>query len=108
MSDDPTTATTATPAPARRRRPRSRLVATGLLALAVIPVAAGIYRLTQLATGATITPDNERFFDSPVPVVVHIVSITGYSLVAVFQFLPRFRREHPRWHRVAGRVLVPL
>lgn len=87
---------------------RTRLMAAGLLALAVIPVTAGIYRLTQLVSGATITPENERFFNSPVPVVVHIVSITGYSIFAVFQLLPQFRRKHPGWHRAAGRVLVLL
>lgn len=97
-----------TSASAWRRTLHGRLVTAGLLALAVVPVSAGIYRLVQLATGATITPENERFFDSPVPVVVHIVSIIGYSIVAVFQFLPRFRRRHPGWHRVAGRVLALL
>jgi uncharacterized membrane protein len=107
MTETPTTAAR-TPAPARRRTPRGRLVATGLLALTAVPVAAGFYRLVTLATGATVTPENARYVQSPVPVVVHIVAITGYGIFAVFQFLPRFRRRHRRWHRVAGRILVPL
>jgi uncharacterized membrane protein len=107
MSSSPIAAA-ATSEPAQARKQHGKLLAAGLLALTVIPVAAGIYRLTQLATSATITPENERFFTSPVPVVVHIVSITGYSVFGVFQFLPRFRRQHPGWHRVAGRILVPL
>jgi uncharacterized membrane protein len=37
---------------------------------------------------------------------VHIVSASGYAILGAFQFSPRLRRR--RWHRVAGRVLVPL
>ncbi len=84
----------------------SRLSTTGLLALCLVPAAAGTVRLVELATGAEITPDNARFFESPVPVVVHIVSVVVYSVLGAFQFAPRFRRRHPGWHRAAGRVLV--
>src|SRR5262245_55415661 len=98
MPDTPTAAPA--PAPARRRRQPGKLVATGLLALAVVPAAAGIYRLVTLATGAVVTPENARYFESPIPVVVHIVAVIGYSVLAVFQFLPRFRRRHLRWHRI--------
>ena len=44
-----------------------------LLLLSAIPLAAGTFRLIQLAGGAAITPANARFFASPLPVVVHIV-----------------------------------
>jgi uncharacterized membrane protein len=83
-------------------------VPTGLLLLSFIPVAAGIFRLTQLAGGAEITPANARFFASPVPVVLHIVSVTVYALLGAFQFAPGFRRRRPAWHRAAGRVLIPF
>jgi uncharacterized membrane protein len=85
----------------------SRLRTTGLLALCVIPALAGVVRLTELATGAEITPDNARFFESPVPVVLHIVSVIVYTVLGVFQFAPRFRRKRLGWHRTAGRILVP-
>jgi hypothetical protein len=91
-------------------RPASRaadwLIPAGLIALAFIPVVAGTVRMTTLATGGEITPDNVRFFASPVPVVLHIISVTIYSLLGAFQFSPGFRRRWPAWHRAAGRILV--
>lgn len=80
------------------------LAPTGLILLSLVPVAAGASRLTQLATGA-VTADNTRFFDSPVPVVVHIVSVTVFSLLGALQFAPSLRRH--RWHRRAGRIVAP-
>lgn len=85
----------------------SRLITTGLLALCFVPAAAGVFRLVELASGAEITPANARFFESPVPVVLHIVSVIVYSVLGAFQFAPGFRRTRPAWHRRAGRVLVP-
>lgn len=78
-----------------------------LLLLSAIPLAAGAFRLTELAGGAAITPANARFFAAPLPVVVHIVSAGGYALLGAFQFAPAFRRRRPGWHRAAGRLLVP-
>ena len=83
------------------------LVPAGLLLLSFIPVVAGTFRLTQLAGGAEITPANVRFFASPIPVVLHIVSVTVYSLLGALQFAPGFRRRRPAWHRAAGRILIP-
>lgn len=82
------------------------LVPIGLIALAFIPIVAGTFRLSTLASGAPITPDNLRFAASPIPVVLHIVSVTIYSLLGAFQFSPGFRRRWPLWHRAAGRILV--
>jgi uncharacterized membrane protein len=79
----------------------------GLLLLSAIPMAAGAFRLTELTGGAQITPANARFFASPLPVVVHIVSASVFALLGAFQFSTRFRRRRPRWHRIAGRLLVP-
>jgi uncharacterized membrane protein len=77
-----------------------------LLLLSAIPLASGAFRLIQLAGGADITPANARFFASPLPVVVHIVSASVYALLGAFQFANGFRRRWPTWHRVAGRLLV--
>ncbi len=82
------------------------LIPSGLIALAFIPVVAGAVRLTVLAGGGPPTPDNARFFAAPIPVVLHIVSVTLYSLLGAFQFAPGFRRRRPGWHRAAGSVLV--
>src|SRR5205814_5455082 len=51
--------------------------------------------------------ENARFFASPIPVMVHIVSVTAYSLIGALQFVPSLRRGRPSWHRIAGRILVP-
>jgi uncharacterized membrane protein len=83
---------------------REWLAPVGLILLSFVPIAAGASRLTELATGAA-TADNTRFFESPVPVVVHIVSVTVFSLVGAFQFVPSLRRY--RWHRRAGRMVAP-
>ena len=85
---------------------RRWLVPTGLILLSAVPVAAGAFRISQLSVGATVTPDNARFFADPVPVVVHIVTVTVFCVAGAFQFVGRGPRR-PRWHRVNGRVLVP-
>ena len=94
---------------ARRARPSSApdwLIPLGLLALAFIPIAGGAFRMTTLASHAEITPENVRFFASPIPVVLHIVSVTIFSILGAFQFSPGLRRRWPGWHRAAGRILV--
>ena len=82
------------------------LIPLGLLALAFIPIAAGIFRIATLATHAEVTPDNVRFFVSPIPVLLHIVSVTVYGILGAFQFSPGIRRRWRAWHRNAGRILV--
>jgi uncharacterized membrane protein len=81
-------------------------IPAGLIALGTIPIAAGAVRLTQLASGAA-TPENARFFDSPLPAVLHIIAITLFSLLGALQFAPRIRSKYPVWHRWSGRVIVP-
>ncbi|WP_309069890.1 DUF2306 domain-containing protein [Arthrobacter sp.] len=92
--------------PAARRR-REWLVPAGLILLSLIPVLAGAVRLGELTGGAPITDRNARFFDSPVPVVIHIVAVVVYSLLGAFQFAPSLRRGRRQWHRIAGRILIP-
>lgn len=82
-------------------------VPVALILLSAIPLAAGAFRLTQLTGGATITPENARFFASPLPVVVHIVSVSVYAILGAFQFVPRLRQRRNRWHRSAGWLLIP-
>lgn len=82
------------------------LVPVGLILLVAIPLIAGAVRITQLAGGAEITPENARFFGSPLPVVVHIVCAAVFAILGAFQFVTSFRRRNPGWHRVAGRVVV--
>lgn len=84
------------------------LVPVGLILLSIIPLAGGVYRLTQMAGGAAITPANARFFASPLPVVLHMVSVSFYAILGAFQFVPALRQRRNRWHRYAGRIVIPF
>jgi hypothetical protein len=84
----------------------NKLIPAAIILFSVIPVLGGALRLAELGGGAEITPDNARFFASPVPVVVHAVTVSVYSILGAFQFAPGFRRRRPGWHRAAGRLLV--
>lgn len=90
-----------------RKASAAWLVPTGLILLSVIPLAGGAFRLTQLAGGAAITPENARFFASPIPVIVHIVSVSLYAILGAFQFVPSLRQRRRSWHRIVGRILIP-
>lgn len=83
------------------------LVPAALLLLSAIPLISGALRLTQMAGGPEMMPANPRFLASPLPVVLHIVSVSVYSILGAFQFANGFRRRWPGWHRWAGRLLVP-
>lgn len=87
---------------------RDWLIPASLILLSLVPAAAGAFRLTELSGAAEITPANARFFANPLPIVLHILSASIFCLLGAFQFAPGFRRRHPRWHRRAGRLLVPL
>lgn len=84
---------------------RQWLVPAGLLLLALIPALGGAVRVSELASDPVLTADNARFVTQPVPVLVHIVCVTVYSMLGAFQFVPSLRRRS--WHRLAGRVLFP-
>ena len=83
------------------------LIPVGLILLTLIPIASGSLRLTQLGGGPELIPAAARFTGSPVPVILHIVSATLFSVVGAFQFLPALRRGKHSWHKMAGRVLLP-
>jgi len=63
------------------------LAPVGLIVLSLIPVLAGAVRLSELIGGPDITANNARFVASPIPVTVHIVSVTLYSLLGALQFV---------------------
>jgi uncharacterized membrane protein YozB (DUF420 family) len=99
------------PAPQKRGTPAKtgsgKWLIAGLLFLSAIPMAAGAFRLTELTGGAEVTPANARFFASPLPVMVHIVSASVFALLGAFQFSAAFRRQRRGWHRTAGRLVAP-
>jgi uncharacterized membrane protein len=79
-----------------------------LVALVVVPAIAGTLRLVELSGGPHALPANPRFTASPAPVVAHIVCALLYAVLGAFQFSSALRRRRLRWHRLAGRALVPL
>lgn len=93
--------------PARKNR-TPWWVPAGLILLSVIPITFGIIRLLQLINGAEITPANARFFASPSPVVIHIISSAIYALLGAFQFVSRLWQRGIKWHRWVGRLLLPF
>jgi hypothetical protein len=96
-----------TPASSGRRKRSGWRLSAGLIALNLVPALAGSVRVVQLASGAEVTDANRRFFDSPFPVVAHIVGAIAFGLAGALQFAKAFRRRRPRWHRAAGRVVAP-
>ncbi|CAG0988212.1 hypothetical protein ANAEL_02141 [Anaerolineales bacterium] len=93
--------------PARKTR-TPWWVPAGLILLSVIPLTFGVIRLVQLMSGAEITPANARFFASPSPVVIHIITAAVYALLGAFQFVSRLWQRGLKWHRRVGRLLVPF
>ena len=83
-------------------------VPAGLILLSMIPLTFGAIRLNQLISGAEITPSNARFFASPSPVVIHIISSAIYALLGAFQFVSRLWQRGIKWHRWVGRLLLPF
>lgn len=83
------------------------LVSVLLIGLNLIPILAGAVRLFRLASGEQITPQNARFVASPLPVSVHIINAILFGVIGAFQFLPMFGHTNARWHRLAGRIMVP-
>lgn len=79
------------------------MIISGLLVLCIVPIIAGIYRLNQLIIGS-VNPENIRFFESPLPAVLHIVSIIIFGAIGAFQFHPALRVKNP-WHRNAGKIV---
>lgn len=103
-AEDMTTSPIATRTP--RGLSRDALIATGLLALTLVPSVAGAFRVGEIAAGAPTTETNARFMEMPLPVVVHIVAALVYSGIGAFQFLPGLRSRRIGWHRFAGRYLL--
>ena len=99
------TTTSLRPAATPTRRRRDWWIPASLIALTFVPALAGALRLVDLSSGRT--EENARFFDLPAPIIVHIIGATTFTELGAFQFMPSLRRRRPRWHRLAGRILVP-
>jgi uncharacterized membrane protein YozB (DUF420 family) len=77
-----------------------------LLVLSLVPTLGGIARFASMSGDAAVTPENARFVAAPVPIIIHVIAATLYSLLGAFQFSKGFRVRWPGFHRRAGRVLA--
>ncbi len=77
----------------------------GLIALCLIPVFAGIFRLLELSGGAEVLPNNPRVIANPLPVILHILGVVIYCILGAFQFLPSIQQQKPKWHKYSGRLV---
>lgn len=87
-------------------RPSWKLLAA-LWMLSLVPVVAGGVRLSGLASGGAVTPENARFIAAPAPVVLHIVCASLFCVLGALQLDQSLRQRLPRLHRIAGTVAVP-
>jgi uncharacterized membrane protein YozB (DUF420 family) len=74
-----------------------------LLAMSLVPALGGIARLASLSGSA---PEDSRFLQAPLPILLHVISATLYCLLGAFQFSSGFRLRWPVLHRRAGRWLT--
>jgi hypothetical protein len=83
------------------------LVPVGLIALSLLPVLGANVRLLKFAGLVAATPDEARFFDAPVPILLHIIGSVPFLVLGAIQFSGTVRLKRPAWHRIAGRLLIP-
>lgn len=77
-----------------------------LLLISAIPLAAGIARLSGLVGNPEISAENARFVAAPLPVIVHILGASLFSILGALQFSSALRQRNPQWHRLSGRIVV--
>ncbi len=71
-----------------------------------MPVVAGAVRIVQLISH-DYHPADARFFDAPLPVVIHIVASAVFALLGALQIAVGRGNRRPRWHRRVGWAVVP-
>jgi uncharacterized membrane protein len=80
-------------------------VPVALILLSAVPVTFAAIRAVELASHPAVTPDNARFVAMPIPILLHVYGGIPFAVLGAFQFVPSLRRR--RWHRIAGRLLIP-
>mgnify|MGYP000095992203 CR=1 FL=1 len=76
-----------------------------LLGLCLVPLLAGFHRLWLIGLQSS-EADNRRFLLSPLPVIVHIISMAIYAPLGATQVVPYLRQRWQRFHRKIGVILV--
>ena len=91
------------------KRANAWLVPALLLLHGSMNILFGALQLDTIGQGPPAVPDeftSLHYFETPLPIVLHIVAGILFNLLAPFQFAPTLRRRWPLWHRLSGRVLV--
>ena len=83
-------------------------VLIGLILLTIVPTLAGIVRLFSLGGAEPISNENLRFVQSPISIGLHVISSLLFSILGIFQVLPSFRIPNLKWHKIIGRILIPM
>lgn len=73
-----------------------------LLLLGMISIALGSLQLNSISQGQA----QGTYSTMPLPVVVHILFGIIFNVLSPFQFAPSIRKNHPKFHRYSGRLLV--
>ncbi|MEJ8280651.1 DUF2306 domain-containing protein [Pseudonocardia spirodelae] len=89
---------------ASTHRTREWRIPAVLLALTFVPAANGVLRLADLAGPASV--ESARFHASPIPIAAHAIGGIVFCGLGAFQFMPSLRLRHPRYHRIAGRIVL--
>lgn len=76
-----------------------------LVLLSIVPMLGGVARLMHMSNESALSPENARFVQAPVPILIHIFSATVFCILGAFQFSRAFRLRWPGLHRRMGRVL---
>lgn len=95
--------------PERRPRTSRRRWWVGWTVMAVLGVGVAAFSLPYYVDGdpeTTRIPSNPAFTSHQLWVAMHAVPGVLALAIGPFQFLSRFRREHPAWHRWLGRVYL--
>lgn len=79
-----------------------------LTAIPSIPAALiiGLLLLQPLGSTLFIQLVNPHYLASPWAVLVHGCSGMVFFLTMPWQFSPKLRQRHPRWHRFSGRIVL--
>lgn len=76
-----------------------------LILLGALPIAASLYRTVVLATtdpGTVTNVDELRFFDMPVPILMHVIFGSLFLILGAIQMSSGIRRKYRKLHRRIG------
>lgn len=81
-----------------------------LILLAALPIAASLYRTIILATQdpIAVSPDEARFFEMPMPILIHVLLGTAFLILGAFQMSAGLRQSHKALHRRLGWAAAPM